>query len=234
MWEATKGLGFIAITSILLFWFLHALRRASKETRSTLLKAGPEPAGYRLSLRKWPGTGRCATYDPAAQALTGYAPATLVGNAGVAYADLIHPEDRERAWEQVQKALTKVVHSRSNIAFGVGRTSAWIWEQGDGVPDMESKGRMMLEGLILDVTELKQAEAAARRERPRWRPLAMICGAAPFTDSIEMPAATTVCPRRAGSNESWASIGKACSGRRESGVRPHRSALSQDHRETNE
>jgi PAS domain-containing protein len=42
-----------------------------------------------------------------ARALTGYAAEDLVGNARVSYAELIHPDDRERIWEEGQSAVAQ-------------------------------------------------------------------------------------------------------------------------------
>ena len=36
------------------------------------------------------------------EAITGYSRQELVGNAGMAFADLIHPEDRDQVWRQIQ------------------------------------------------------------------------------------------------------------------------------------
>ncbi|MFZ8444658.1 PAS domain-containing protein, partial [Staphylococcus aureus] len=42
-----------------------------------------------------------------ALALTGYRPEDLVGNRVVAFAQLIHPEDRAPVWDEVQAALAE-------------------------------------------------------------------------------------------------------------------------------
>src|SRR5205807_9010825 len=56
----------------------------------------------------------------------------------VSFGNLIHPEDRDRLWEDTQAALTdgrpfQQVY-RINTASGEEK---WVWEQGCGVPRSE-------------------------------------------------------------------------------------------------
>jgi PAS domain S-box-containing protein len=100
--------------------------------------------------------------------LTGYRPAELIDNQTVAYADLIHPDDQDDVWRDVQDALAEDrpfklvyrIHTRN------GREK-WVWEQGRAVTTAEGQER--LEGFITDITARKQAEdkicqSAARAE----------------------------------------------------------------------
>jgi two-component system, cell cycle sensor histidine kinase and response regulator CckA len=98
-----------------------------------------------------------------ARELTGHAPADLVGNHVVAYAALIHPEDRAGVWEQVRAALDRREPFRHmyRIRTAAG-TERWVWEQGRGVFDGENR-LIALEGFIADVTERKQAEDERER-----------------------------------------------------------------------
>lgn len=45
--------------------------------------------------------------------LTGYTASELIGNKRVSYGQIIHPEDRDMVWTEVQKALEKGITSRS-------------------------------------------------------------------------------------------------------------------------
>ena len=107
-----------------------------------------------------------------AQALIGYSPSELIGNRVVSYASLIHPEDRQAVWEQVQAALnqrkTFVLNYRVRTATGEER---WVWEQGQGVFD-EQEQLLALEGFIVNITKLKRVEEALRESEKRFRTLA--------------------------------------------------------------
>ena len=95
-----------------------------------------------------------------AQTLTGYSVADLTGNRAVAFASLIHPDDREAVWNEVQAALKQekpfMLTYRLRMATGAER---WVWEQGQGIFDAEHQ-LLALEGFITDITKRKQAELA--------------------------------------------------------------------------
>lgn len=104
-------------------------------------------------------------------ALTGYAAADLIGNARVAYGDLIVHDDADMVWNGVQHALVArepyVLTYRIRDRAGQTR---WVWEQGAGVfaPD---GGLLALEGFITDITEGKQATLALQRSERHFRKL---------------------------------------------------------------
>ncbi|WP_417584714.1 diguanylate cyclase [Nitrincola sp.] len=94
-------------------------------------------------------------------ALTGYSPASLVGNAKTYFSDLTHPDDRQRLWDEVQKALSE---GRSfALEYRIIRqdgSERWVWEQGRNVVvDSDS----YIEGLIFDITNRKYMEQELER-----------------------------------------------------------------------
>jgi diguanylate cyclase (GGDEF)-like protein/PAS domain S-box-containing protein len=91
-------------------------------------------------------------------ALTGYAPDDfLAGN--VSYGkQLIHPDDQERVWNEVQVALgeRRPFQLTYRIVTRQGQ-ERWVWEQGCGV--FSTDGDLLaLEGFITDISEQKRAE----------------------------------------------------------------------------
>ncbi|WP_200328368.1 PAS domain-containing sensor histidine kinase [Thiocystis violacea] len=91
--------------------------------------------------------------------LTGYPPEALVGETGPRYAELIHPDDRDAVWAQVQQALTNDVdfqlEYRIRTASGQER---WVWEHGHAI---DGDGAELF-GFVLDITERKRIEAQNR------------------------------------------------------------------------
>ncbi|HWR82053.1 MAG TPA: PAS domain S-box protein [Candidatus Deferrimicrobium sp.] len=108
--------------------------------------------------------------------LTGFAPADLIDNRQISYNELIHPDDRERIWNEVQAALGRNAPFRLEyrIVTKNGREK-WVWEQGRGVYD-EQGGLTALEGFITDTTDLKRAEQSLREERDRAEAYLNIAG----------------------------------------------------------
>ena len=90
--------------------------------------------------------------------LTGYSPEDFASHRRISYAQLIHPEDRDPVWNNVQDAL----HDKRPFQLVYRITTAqgemkWVWEQGRGVfsPDGDL---LALEGFITDITERAQAQ----------------------------------------------------------------------------
>ncbi|MCI0497771.1 MAG: PAS domain S-box protein, partial [Thermoplasmata archaeon] len=95
--------------------------------------------------------------------LTGHVPEDLVGNAKVAFADLIHRDHSDRVWAEIQVAMRErrpfqLVY-RIRSADGIEK---WVWEQGEGVFD-DRGGLVAIEGFITDTTERIRAEEELRR-----------------------------------------------------------------------
>lgn len=108
--------------------------------------------------------------------LTGYEPAQLVANRDLSYADLIHPDDRQTVWNEVQAGLARgepfVLTYRIVTAAGDTR---WVWERGRGIPGDEGHHGdhppIRLEGFVTDVTEQIEAESSLRESESRFRGL---------------------------------------------------------------
>lgn len=99
--------------------------------------------------------------------LTGYQASELVENRVVAYADIIHPEDRQAVWDQVQRSLATgrrfQFEYRIRTAQGAEK---WVWEQGVGV--RSGAGEIQtLEGFITDITARKRAAGELQQAHDR-------------------------------------------------------------------
>ncbi len=90
---------------------------------------------------------------------TGFAPEAFLGNAEMAYGDLIHPEDRSRVFDEIQSALARgqVFELEYRVVLP-GRGKRWFWERGRGLQDADGTLRG-LEGFITDITNYKQLVA---------------------------------------------------------------------------
>jgi PAS domain S-box-containing protein len=117
----------------------------------------------------WPMT----YVDGECQALVGYPPAAIEDGEVSWGDDILHPEDRERAWEVVQNAIEdgepfeltyRVIDRDGDVR--------WAWERGRAVDPDDGEGGTgdggepeVLEGFITEVTERKEREQQLREER---------------------------------------------------------------------
>ena len=103
--------------------------------------------------------------------LTGYTPSAFTGNCEIAYGDIIHPDDRDRVWDEVQQAVAEGRHFQ--LEYRIRTASGeekWVWEQGIAI--YSDSGQVeALEGLMTDITERKRAEGALRVSEAKYRRL---------------------------------------------------------------
>ena len=90
--------------------------------------------------------------------LTGYSPTDLVHNNAMSFGQLIHPDDRQRVWEEIHAGLERrePYISVYRILTQSG-TEKWISERGRGI--FSENGELVaLEGFAIDTTTRKNAE----------------------------------------------------------------------------
>lgn len=95
-------------------------------------------------------------------ALTGHPRSEVIQNRVVSWNELIHPDDRQAVWAEVQRAI------RENRSFQmiyrirpIGGKEKWVSEKGVGVFDQDGQ-LQALEGFIADITERVEAEESLR------------------------------------------------------------------------
>ena len=104
------------------------------------------------------------------RALTGHAPEDFTSGR-VTYNALIHPDDREPVWQQVQAALEakRSYQLIYRIQTADGKLK-WVWEQGLGIFSPDGK-LQHLEGFVTDITERRHAEQALIQSESNFRAL---------------------------------------------------------------
>jgi PAS domain S-box-containing protein len=107
-----------------------------------------------------------------ARHLTGYPPEDLLLNSKISYSDLIHKDDRDFVFAEVNSAIKNKKHYKITyrIVTKSGETK-WVWEKGEGI--FNPKGKLeYLEGFITDITERKDMEEALSRSQKLFETLA--------------------------------------------------------------
>ncbi len=106
-----------------------------------------------------------------AEEITGYKPGELVGNARLAYADLVTPWHCESVCRDIQDAIDK--HNCWTTAYPIITRSGqrkWVWERGVAV--LDDDGRVCaLEGIIVDMSTERETEEALELENGEWQRL---------------------------------------------------------------
>jgi PAS domain S-box-containing protein len=155
--RSTDELGALAAT---INSMLAVLERSANELResqramATLLSNLPGMAYRCRNDRAW----SMEFVSEGCKDLTGYAPGDLIENYTISYGELIHPEDRAAAWNEVQRALQG--RRAFRLEYRIRRKDGaerWVLEQGRGVFD--DKGHLAaVEGFVTDITAQREAE----------------------------------------------------------------------------
>jgi len=112
--------------------------------------------------------------SPGAQNLTGYTPEEFI-NGKIHFSDIIHPDDSERVWNEVQKSLKNntLFEFDYRIITKDGKEK-WVFERGSKVQDETTKS-FWLEGFIADITDKKTTEEE-RELGERLRAIGQLAG----------------------------------------------------------
>lgn len=94
--------------------------------------------------------------------LTGYSAAALTGRK-MGLAALIHADDREKVWEETQKAVPEMRPFQTVYRIHTaGGEERWVWDKGQALAAVDG-GSVLLEGFVTDINERKWADDEARR-----------------------------------------------------------------------
>jgi PAS domain S-box-containing protein len=170
--ESIKLLRMLAtnLVSALERWRADRALRESERMLSTLISNLPGMA-YRCR-----NDARCTMtfVSEGSLELTGYRPHQLIENREVAYAKLIHPDDREAVRKAVQAALHEQRHFEITYRIVTPEGERWVWERGQGVYTGAERPTMV-EGFITDITERVTArQHLEQRVAERTRELATL------------------------------------------------------------
>ncbi len=155
--------------------------RESRRQYSTLLSNLPGMAYRCANERDWP----MEFVSDGCRALAGYDPADI--EAGdPPWGEVIHPDDREGVWEDVQAALDRrePFELTYRIATRDGETR-WVWEQGQGVFDGDDL--RAIEGFITDITRRHRMERELRTSERAVRDLAAVASRMDLTFEEKLP-----------------------------------------------
>ncbi len=100
--------------------------------------------------------------------ITGYPASDFIGNAVRTYGSIIHEDDRDYVWEEIQKAIAKKKSYtlEYRILSSEGEIKV-VWERGSAkYKDGEPAG---LDGFIEDITARRKAEDALRESEEKFR-----------------------------------------------------------------
>jgi len=93
--------------------------------------------------------------------LTGYDAEDLQFNKNISFNNLIDPDDRQRVWGEIQKAIKENRQYRLEYRIHTAdNQEKWVWEQGN-LADSDH-GIQMLEGFITDISDRHQRELNMR------------------------------------------------------------------------
>ena len=108
--------------------------------------------------------------------LTGYPASDFLQNAVRSWASIMHPEGKEASEEYaMEKINRKEPYTLEFRIIGADGNIRWCYEKGQGVFDEQGKLRF-LDGVIVDHTDLKQAEKALRKGEERFSGFAKASG----------------------------------------------------------
>ncbi len=90
--------------------------------------------------------------------LTGYYPQDVVNNKRLSYGSMIHPDDKQVVWNEVQNGVRE--DRRFDLEYRIVTATGkekWVWERGKGIYSNNDE-LLGLEGFITDITQKRTVE----------------------------------------------------------------------------
>jgi PAS domain S-box-containing protein len=117
-------------------------------------------------------------------ALTGYKPEEIERNNTISFNTIIHPDDREAVWDNVQEALKIKVPFILNYRITTSEGELkYVWEQGRGV--WSNSGELEgLQGFITDITKQVDAEQQVKKSQTQLIHMEKLSALGKLTGSI--------------------------------------------------
>lgn len=154
---------------------LRAELQAYQQVEATLRQREEQ---FRTLVNNVPGAVYRAAFDDdwtiafisdAIAKLSGYPAADFINNKAQSFNKICHPDDLE----QVNRTIRAAIEARHPFVLEYRNIQSngevvWVCEQGHGVYDAAGNG-LWLDGVVLDITTLKQTEAALRRSEERLK-----------------------------------------------------------------
>lgn len=166
-----EGWFFISVTALILYWLVErdmaAVQRSQEELKesqrafATLLSNLPGLAYRCRNDRDW----TMEFVSEGCYLLTGYHPDELINSRKISYARLIHPDDQDLVWAQVQAGLQE--HRPFQLIYRIITADGairWVWEQGRQVTSPSGE-LTALEGFITDITAHRLAMEELQRHQ---------------------------------------------------------------------
>ncbi len=96
--------------------------------------------------------------------LTGYTPEDIVNNRRLSYASMIHADDRQNVWEEVQNAIReKRRFEKVYRIITIEGNEKYVWECGKGIFSGNNE-LLGLEGFIIDISRNRKIEHNLRSQ----------------------------------------------------------------------
>lgn len=163
-----QSLGVLLLLATVSLWWNTRLRGANKalqesENSKAVLLSNLPGVAYRCRSDE---TFTMEFLSEAITHMTGYAPADLIENNKVSFADLIAPEDRKQVYDYYQRKRRE--GDRFNLRYRIRTAKGeikWIFEQGICLRREPESEDLIYEGIILDVSEQIHMENKIREQK---------------------------------------------------------------------
>jgi len=100
--------------------------------------------------------------------LTGYKPEEIIDNKVISFGQLIHKDDQDYIWDEVQASMKAKKRYKLNYRIKTAEgKEKWVWEQAQGVFTADGK-LLHIEGFITDTTERIQIEESLRKSQQEF------------------------------------------------------------------